>query len=141
MNPLTAAERMRAYRVRKKARGYKRVSEWVPVEPVVATVYSSHRILDARSLALHCRIAQKISRDPELLVIPRRNLKRWKQRTTGRTPKYLLEWEAILNQSWPVIATFITSLSENATRMRQSSPFAGVLDPLERKRIYDAFRA
>lgn len=137
MNPLTAAERMRAYRVRKKT---KRVSMWVPDEPVDVTVYSDHRLLDARSLALHCLIARKISRDPGLLAIPRRNLQRWKQRTVGRIPKYLLEWEEILAQPLPAIAAFITSLSENATRMRQSSPFAGVLDPLERKRIYDAFR-
>jgi len=141
INPLTPAERMRAYRKRKKAGGYKRVSEWVPVAPVDATIYSDHRILDARSLAMHCRIAVKISRNPELLAIPRRNLKRWKQHADERTLKYLLEWEAILDQPWTSIATFITSLSENATRMRQSSPFAAVLNPPERKQIYDAFRA
>jgi hypothetical protein len=35
----------------------------------------------------------------------------------------------------------VTEQSENAARLRQSSPFAGVLSPAERKRIYDAFRA
>jgi hypothetical protein len=132
---------MRAYRKRKKAGGYKQVSGWAAVQPFEVMVYSDHRLLDARSLALHCRIASKISRNPDLLAIPRRNLQRWKQRAAGKTPKYLLEWGTVLDQPWPAIAIFITSGSEKAERLRQSSPFAGVLDPEERKRIYDAFRA
>ncbi|MFQ5660788.1 MAG: hypothetical protein ACE5GZ_10185 [Gammaproteobacteria bacterium] len=139
-NSLTAAERMRAYRARKRAAGLKHVSEWRQVEPADSVIWSDHRLLDARSLALHCKIAQKISREPDLLKIPRRNLKRWKKRASGQTPNYLNEWEAILTQPWPAVATFITSLSEKATRLRQSSPFAGVLEPQERKQVYDAFR-
>ncbi len=140
-NPQTAAERMRAYRARKRAAGLKRVSEWVPTEPPDVTGWSDHRRLDIRSLALHSKVAQKLSGNPSLLNIPRRNLKRWRQRAAGQPPEYILEWEEILEQSLPAIAAFITSFSEKATRLRQSSPFAGVLDPKERKRIYDAFRA
>jgi hypothetical protein len=42
--------------------------------------------------------------------------------------------------SQAVARHLITELSENATRLRQSSPFAGVLSPVERRRIYEAFR-
>jgi hypothetical protein len=35
----------------------------------------------------------------------------------------------------------LVSRSERATRLRQSSPFAGVLTPAERRRVYEAFRA
>lgn len=132
---------MRAYRARKRAAGLKRVSEWVPVDAGDTPVYSDHRLLDARSLALHCRIAQKISADPSLLEIPRRNLDRWSDRVAGVAPRYIAEWREILDQPWPQVAAFITSCSERAIRLRQSSPFAGVLDARERKRIYDAFRA
>jgi hypothetical protein len=132
---------MRAYRARKRAAGLKRVSEWMPVDAHDAIAYSDHRLLDARSLALHCKIAQKISRDQSLLEIPRRNLERWSRRASGEAPGFITEWQDILDKPWPQIAAFITGCSENAIRLRQSSPFAGVLDPQERKRIYEAFRA
>ena len=61
-NALTAAERMRAYRKRKRDAGLKNVRRWEPAEG--ARQYSDHRILEARRLAMHCQIAQKISRDP-----------------------------------------------------------------------------
>ena len=139
--PLTPAERMRAYRKRKRAAGLKEVRSWLPEQAQQQSTYSDHRILEARSLSMHCKIAQKISRDPTLLEIPRRNLERWTKRAGGHPPRYILEWERILSQSWPTVAEFITSGSEQAVRLRQSSPFAGVLSPRERKQIYDAFRA
>lgn len=139
--PMTPAERMRAYRARKRAAGLKSVSSWIPVTPDNSTPYSDHRILDARSLALHCRIAHKINKDQSLLEIPQRNLQRWSQKTPpDQTPRHIKEWQQILTQPWPDVAAFITSCSDKAFRLRQSSPFAGILDPLERKRIYDAFR-
>ena len=139
--PLPPAERMRAYRARKRAAGLKRVSEWIPASSENLTSYSDHRLLDARSLALHCKIAHKINKDQSLLKIPERNLWRWSQRSSDHIPQYIKEWQQILAQPWPNIAAFMTSCTEKATRLRQSSPFAGVLDPLERKRIYEAFRA
>ena len=140
-NPLTAAERMRAYRARKRAAGLKRVSEWRPVDFRDAAAFSDHRLLDARSLAMHCKIAQKISKDRSLIAIPRRNLERWSQRAPGAAPKFIAEWQDILERPWPQVAAFMTGCSEESMRLRQSSPFAGVLDPQERKRIYEAFRA
>ena len=140
-NPLTPAERMRAYRARKRAAGLKRVSEWKPVASGNMTSYSNHRLLDARSLALHCKIAYKIDKNKGLLAIPGKNLRRWCQNSPGQIPQYIKEWRRILAQPWPDVAAFITSCTEDAIRLRQSSPFAGVLEPLERKRIYEAFRA
>ena len=128
---------MRAYRARKRAAGLRRVHEWAPDE----MVYSDRRRLDARSLALHCMIARKIAREPKLLDIARRKLERWTERSTGHAPKYITQWQALLDEPWPQLAAFITSFSARAIRLRQSSPFAGVLDPRERKRIYAAFRA
>jgi hypothetical protein len=99
------------------------------------------RVLDARSLAMHVAIARKIERAPELLDIPRRNLERWSARSPDSPPPWLREWRQILRRPWPEIAALISELSENAARLRQSSPFAGVLTPAERRRIYEAFRA
>lgn len=138
---MTPAERMRAYRRRKRAAGYKVVSKWQPAGVDNPATYSDHRVLDARSLAMHCKIARKIDQDPELLEKPRCNLQRWGETASGPLPEYIKEWQKIMNQPWSCIATFITSFSDEAVRLRQSSPFAGVLTPKERKQIYDAFRA
>lgn len=140
-NPMSAAERMRAYRQRKRAAGLKSVSRWEPAQEDEIPRYSDHRLLDARSLAMHCVIAQKISRDPELLQVARQNLARWREKYAGEMPRYLVEWQEILDRPWLEIAGLITSTSDEATRLRSSSPFAGVLDSEERKRIYEAFRA
>ena len=138
-NALTAAERMRAYRKRKRDAGLKNVRRWEPAEGV--RQYSDHRILDARSLAMHCKITQKISRDPDLLDKARANLKRWIAKSEDPLPQYLYEWQELLKRPWQEIAEIITSMSEDATRLRSSSPFAGILTADEREQIYAAFRA
>jgi hypothetical protein len=137
---MTPAERMRAYRRRKQAAGYKVVSKWLPAGADNPAAYSDHRVLDARSLALHCKIKRKIDRNPGLLERPRRNLARWSESASGPLPAYITEWREILDRPWPDVAAFITSFSDEAVRLRQSSPFAGVLNPKERKQVYDAFR-
>lgn len=130
---------MRAYRKRKRDAGLKNVRRWEPAEGV--RQYSDHRILDARSLAMHCKIAQKISRDSSLLNVAKANLERWIAKAEDPQPQYLREWQQILQGPWPEIAELITSMSEDATRLRSSSPFAGVLTTEERDQIYEAFRA
>jgi hypothetical protein len=137
---LTPAERMRRMRERRKAAGLKPVVAWVPSEHAYAP-FSQHRVLDARSLAMHVAIARKIERAPGLLDIPHRNLERWSARSHDSPPPWLREWRQILRRPWPEIAALISELSENAARLRQSSPFAGILTPGERRRIYEAFRA
>ena len=138
---MTAAERMRAYRKRKRDAGLKNVRHWEPMDGASVRQYSDHRILDARSLAMHCKIAQKISREPELLDKAKENLKRWSAKSEAPLPRYLHEWQEILEHPWSEIAELITSMSDDATRLRSSSPFAGVLTADERDQIYAAFRA
>lgn len=135
---------MRRYRARRRAAGLRLERRWVPdiarARAAGARTYSDHRILEARSLALHCLIVRKIERNPRLLQIARRNLARWLDRD-GRAPRALLEWRSILKQPWPAIAAILTDTGEEAARLRQSTPFAGVLTAAERRRVYEAFRA
>jgi len=136
-----AAERMRRYRARQQAAGLKVVASWVPrADSQAVSPFSSHRVLDARSLALHCLIAQKVMADPSLIDIARRNLAAWRKKSAGAEPHYLEEWQRILARPWSQVAALLTEQSENATRLRQSSPFAGILSTAERRRIYAAFR-
>lgn len=136
--PLSAAARMRAMRERRKAAGYRAVTRWVPKQ-VTAVPYSSHRRAEARSLAMHTAMANKIEREPALLEIPRRNMGRWRAQWPDQPPPWWREWHALLQRPWPEIAALITEPSENAARLRQSTPFAGVLTDAERARIYEAF--
>jgi hypothetical protein len=135
------AERMRRLRERRKAAGLKPVVAWISREPEAQSAYSSHRLLEARSLAMHAVIARKIERDPKLLQIARSNVERWNTKRETDAPTWMKEWREILNQPWQNVAAFITEPSENAARLRQSSPFAGILTNQERWRIYEAFRA
>jgi hypothetical protein len=138
---LPAAERMRRLRKRRKAAGLKPKIIWVSDDPVEDSVYSSHRLLDARSLAMHAVIARKIEQDPSLLSIAKRNIERWSaRRPPGRHTGWLQEWSKLLEEPWPRVAALITDTHERATRLRQSSPFAGLLSQKERRIIYAAFR-
>ena len=103
-------------------------------------VYSSHRQLEARSLAMHAVIARKIERDPSLIRIAVRNVERWSAKWDV-PPPWLEEWREILDQPWQYVTAIITEPSENAARLRQSTPFAGILTNRERWLIYKAFRA
>jgi hypothetical protein len=139
---LTAAERMQRYRVRQRAAGLRAATRWQPAAAAPLTPgLLKHRIIEARSLAMHCLIARKIAADPALLDAARRNLAAWQARYGDSPPRALEEWRAILERPWPDIAALITDPGESATRLRQSSPFAGVLTAAERKRVYEAFRA
>jgi len=128
---------MRASRERKRAAGLRLVQAWVTDAPLL---YSDHQHLDARSLALHSLVARKIMADPELLNQARGNLARWKLNAPQPLPSYFEEWERILGRRPAEVAGFLVSMSEDATRLRQSSPFAPLLTPDERDRIYTAFR-
>jgi len=138
---MTAADRMRRMRQRRKAAGLKAVVSWVSPERGGRSGYSAHRILEARSLAMHAVIAQKIERNPKLLDTARKNLHRWRARWEEELPAWYEEWVGIMKRPWSEIAAIITEPSEEGARLRQSSPFAGVLTVTERRRIYEAFRA
>lgn len=98
-------------------------------------IYSDHTRLDERSLALHQLVAQKVLAAPALLDKARENLRRW-QETSGPSLA-LAEWEQILGGHVDQVAQFLTERSEKATRLRQSSPFCGILTEAERLAIYE----
>ncbi|MEZ5459715.1 MAG: hypothetical protein R3E65_10565 [Steroidobacteraceae bacterium] len=137
---MSAAERMRRLRARRKAAGLRAVATWQPAENNVG-VWSSHRIKDARSLALHIAAVQRIERDPRLLDRARETLQRWAVLKGKPAPAWLSEWQRLLAQDWPVVAERVTALDEDAARLRQSSPLTVLLPAADRKRIYEAFRA
>lgn len=97
--------------------------------------YSDHSRLDERSLALHRLIAEKVLADPALLDRARGNVRRWAE-SHGSPSLALAEWEQILTGTPEQVARFLVEQSEKATRLRQSSPFTGILTEPERLAIY-----
>jgi hypothetical protein len=102
------------------------------------TALRGHQRIDARSLALHRAIAEKLAANPALLEIARENIERWSQ-SRGRSQPYWDAWMKILDQPLPYILEIMTEDSERMTAMRQATPFAGVLEPKERWAIYEQF--
>ena len=105
----------------------------------------SHEWIDQRSLAFDRAIAEKLRTAPGLVEQARKTLDRWLEQRRPVVPSVLLEWQEILVH-WPIgrILELLTSADENARRLRQSSPFCGILSPAERLTIlkeYESRRA
>jgi len=95
---------------------------------------------DERSMALHREIARKLKTDPSLWDISKRNIARWKSRRGSLIPA-VREWERILNISTrEEVLSILESDSEESVRLRSSSPFTGILNDGERKRIFESYR-
>jgi hypothetical protein len=97
-----------------------------------------HARIDARSLAMHRAIAEKLRATPELLEIAHDNIRRWSA-TAGRSQPYLAAWEQLLGKPLEELLELLVQDTEPMRAMRQAAPFAGVLTPKERWAIYDAF--
>ncbi len=95
---------------------------------------------DLRSIALHQEIVKKLRSHPSLWAIPRNNLAKWKK-MRGGLPPALVEWEKILTtHSKEQILSLLESESEEAIRLRSSSPFTGILTEAERRKIFERYR-
>src|SRR6266511_3984896 len=84
----SATERMRRYRARQRAAGLRAATRWQPAtSAAISPGLLKHRIIEARSLAMHCLIARKIEADRRLLAATRRNLTKWIARYGEDTPR------------------------------------------------------
>jgi hypothetical protein len=99
-----------------------------------------HRKIEERSLALHREIAQRIRKNPELLSRVRDRLVNdiRSGRFSVRLTDAMQEWLDLLNgSSLDQILQLLIDQGENARRLRQSTPFAGILTQEERRRIVE----
>lgn len=93
----------------------------------------NHELQDAISLELARRVAERLRASPEPLSVARENLNRW-SRQNADSPSLLrcyAEWQAILTLPLEKIGEFLCASTEEGQRLRQNSPFAGVLTPAE----------
>jgi|SRR6478672_3119756 hypothetical protein len=92
-----------------------------------------HEVNDEISLEIGRRVAARLRERPELLQVARDNLARW-LRQNADAPSLVRcyrEWESILERPLGEIGCILESDSEENRRLRQNSPFAGVLPPAE----------
>jgi hypothetical protein len=100
---------------------------------MVKSANMKHSETDQVSLELGRRVAERLRWQPEVIVFARANLARW-SRQNNSAPSLLrcyAEWREILSRPVDEICDLLCSESDNAQRLRQNSPFAGVLPPAE----------
>ena len=93
----------------------------------------NHSFQDAVSLELARRIAAQLPQHPEWLDLARQNIERWSQRNSS-VPSLLRcysEWNDILMKPIEEIRAILMAENGDGQRLRQNSPFAGVLSPAE----------
>lgn len=98
----------------------------------------THEQIDRRSLALAKAVVEAIDRDTTRagLELARQTCARWHRQ--NQTPA-IAEWLEILDGDWESIRSVLLDPEEEGRRLRQSSPFCGVLSPQERWAIYRRF--
>ena len=79
------------------------------------------------------RIAGRLPQHPEWIDLARSNLDRWTERNSN-APSLLrcyAEWRQLLMKPPSEIGAVLTQETGEGQRLRQNSPFAGVLSPSE----------
>jgi hypothetical protein len=100
-----------------------------------------HRHIDQRSLAFGRLLAAQIRQRPELIERARATLHRWLADCSPRTRASLEQWQVILSGPLDGVIAILTGGDEQAVRLRQSNPFAGVLSLQQRNQILRQFQS
>lgn len=95
-----------------------------------------------RSLWLHRAVAARVAIDPETaLLLARENAHRFLKRgPSSGTERHLRRWLRLIDKGPEAVMEMLTSTSEVAREMRQSSPFAGVISEEERQAVLRSFQ-
>jgi hypothetical protein len=92
-----------------------------------------HETLDKISLEMARRIADGLHSHPEWIELAIANTERW-SKLNHDSPSLLRcysEWRSLLNLPVDEIRSILTAETDEGQRLRQNSPFAGVLSPQE----------
>lgn len=100
---------------------------------------NGHELAEARSLALHEAIAERLEADPSILERARARVNGWL--TSGEVaPLWARRWNEILSRPVDDIRSALIADTEEARALRQVTPFAGAIDPRTRWRIWREVR-
>jgi hypothetical protein len=96
----------------------------------------SHELIDEISLELGRRTATRLRQQPDLLQLAHDNLARWSKQNANAPA----EWRELLHHPLEEICAVLTSENDEGQRLRQNSPFAGVLNAREVWELKHSFR-
>jgi len=102
----------------------------------------SHELLNEISLELGRRTAARLRQQPDRLQLAHDNLAQWSKQNAD-APALLRcysEWRELLKRPLEDICSILTSDDEDARRLRQNSPFAGILNAREVWALKQSFR-
>jgi hypothetical protein len=93
----------------------------------------SHEVQDSTSLELAQRIASGLPKHPEWIDFARANLERWSRLNSSSSSllRCYDEWKKLLQRNVSEICATLTAETDEGQRLRQNSPFAGILSPDE----------
>ena len=94
-----------------------------------------HSAIDARSLDMDLLIAQRLRENPAVLDKARSVLAKWMTSCDASVRPVFEEWRAILEGPLSGVLATLEGEDEKSARLRQSSPFCGILTPAERTAI------
>ena len=94
-----------------------------------------------QTLWLHRAVAGRLVQDPRaVLAAAAINLRRLRRlRPEGRAWEWLDRWDAVLEQGVEAVLEALTSSAAYAVKLREASPFAGILPENERQAVVAAF--
>ena len=110
----------------------------------VYSLLMGHDLIDRRSLELNRLVAEKIRQQPELMDLVRNRLERTlsEARLSESSKGALREWQTILStHSSNEVLEILTEDSDEGQRLRQSSPFSGILSQRERLEVFRRYES
>lgn len=111
------------------------------IENQPITPMKDHRLVDERSLAFDRLVARKLRTNPDLIRKAQANLQGWLATCSAGVRPVLLEWQRLLEEPTEALFAHLEATDERAARLRQSSPFCGIITAEERNRILREFHA
>jgi len=97
----------------------------------------AHRTAERRSLAYHRVIAERLRGDAALVERARERVRSWRGHAH---PTWVDAWSELLERPLDELCRALVDEHERMVALRQTTPFAGVLDPRTRWSIWRAVR-
>jgi hypothetical protein len=99
----------------------------------------AHRLAEERSVAYHALVGQRILGDEAVLARARARIEAWAENSSVH-PRWVEGWRQWLSLPPVELNRRLTERSEEANALRQVTPFAGVVEPRTRWRLWREVR-
>ena len=100
---------------------------------------NGHELAEERSLELHREVARQLEHDPARIEIARRRVEGW-LRESSVSRAYAEAWGRLLEGPLEALLALLRDESEKARALRQTTPFAGYVDPRRRWQLWREVR-